>query len=114
MDVSSDAGHKGLAVALHSVMAAVRGQEITFAFLDTDGFAAAGQCAGTIGDEQRYKGFFISCTVEIPVFDINGKILALGKMTAEILLLRRGAQVTSSAFSMWQRAGLAVRTHAPR
>lgn len=73
-------------------MAAVRGQEITFPFLDVDGFAAAGQCAGTIGDEQRHKGFFARRTVEISVFDINGKVLALRKMAAEILLLRRGAQ----------------------
>ena len=112
-DVSSDAGHKGLAAALHSVMTAVRGQEITLAFLDVDGFAAAGQCAGTVGDEQRHKGFFARCTVEIPVFYINGKILALCKMAAEILLLRRAAASHIQRLFNVQGAGLAVRTHAP-
>ena len=112
-DVSSDAGHKGLAAALHSVMAAVCGQEIALAFLDIDGFAAAGQCADTIGDKQRHKGLFIRCTVEISVFDINGKILALRKMAAEILLFRRGAQGHVQRLFNVQCAGLAVRTHAP-
>lgn len=113
MDVSSDAGHKGLAVALHSVMAAVRGQEIAFAFLDTGCFAAAGQCAGTIGDEQRHKGFFVRCTIETPAFHVNGKILALRKMAAEILLLRRGAAGHIQRLFNMQCAGLAVRAHAP-
>ena len=76
---SSDSRNKRFTGTFYAIRTAACGQEITLAFLDTDGFAAAGQCAGTIGNEQRHKGVFVRCTVEIPVFDVNGKILALSE-----------------------------------
>ena len=56
---ASNAGHKGLAAALHGVAATVGGQEVAVAFLDRNRLTTAGECPLPFGDEQRDKALFV-------------------------------------------------------
>ena len=107
---ASDAGHKGLAAALHGVVATVGGQEEAVAFLDGNCLTAAGKCPLPFRDEQRDKALFVYRICKGALSGIHGEILTLGKMLTEIMLDGRGAQGHIQRLCHMQGTGLAVRT----
>ena len=113
MDVSSDAGHKGLAVALHSVMAAVRGQEIAFAFWTQAVSPPQVNVPAPSVMSSDTKDFSSAVPLKLPLFTSTVKYSHCARWPPKSCFLRRGAAGHIQRLFNMQCAGLAVRAHAP-